>query len=100
MSQYFVEILRGSDHVYLGYAENDKPRVRPQERNAARFETTLIGNAVVKSLLDLSPANMRELVKVSADYVQPLRISLRRIYPDMSTAMVTQKMYRFKEVAT
>ncbi len=97
MSSYFIEILRGDNHVYLGYAEDKKPRVHPQERNAASFDSQLIGTTVMATMMDMSHDAMRELVKVGKKYDRPLRISLRKYYPNMESIMVAQKMYQFKE---
>lgn len=99
MSSYFIEILRGEDHVFLGYAQDKKPRIHPQERNAATLASLIEGNIVMAMLLELDHDTMRELVKVNKSYDRPLRISLRKYSANMESTMVAQKMYQFKEPA-
>jgi len=110
MSKYIFEVRKGDSKLFITAEKQPestlfKPVVKAglcsQERNALVIDTYKEARGFLASMMELSPAAMRKLLKVDKDFDQPVRIFIRR--QDDNNGLIqtatSQRTYLFKEAA-
>ncbi|WDS62088.1 hypothetical protein [Pseudomonas phage D6] len=111
MTQYIFEVRHGDTKQFVTATKipteslfekgKAKAGLDPKERNAFVVDSYKEARGLLDSMMQLSPAGMRRLLKVDKDFEEPVRVFIRR--QDGNNGLIqtatSQRTYTFKEAA-